>query len=46
MVILATTVIENLTNCYTSTKMFTVQKKLVFALTSGYLLRAPDNSTY
>ena len=46
MVIIAITVIENLINCYTSTKMFTVQKKLVFALTSGYLLRAPDNLTY
>ena len=45
-VITAITVIENSINCYTSTKMFTVQKKLVFALTSGYLLRAPDNLTY
>ena len=26
-------------------KMFTVQKKTGFALTTGYLLRAPDNST-
>ena len=31
-VITAITVIENSINCYTSTKMFTVQKELVFAL--------------